>query len=36
MKRELDVTAYRMLTEYDRKGTLTSTIQLRVPADELE
>ncbi len=36
MKRELDVTAYRMLTEYDRKGTLTSTIELRVPADELE
>lgn len=36
MKRELDVTAYRMLTEYDKKGTLTSTIELRVPADELE
>lgn len=36
MKRELDVTAYRMLTEYDKKGTLTSTIELHVPADELE
>lgn len=36
MKRELNVTAYRMLTEYDKKGTLTSTLELRVPADELE
>lgn len=36
MKRELDVTAHRMLTEYDKKGVLLSTIELRVPADELE
>jgi hypothetical protein len=36
MKRELNVTAYRMLTEYDKKGTLTSTLEFRVPADELE
>ncbi|GHG34518.1 hypothetical protein GCM10017784_30430 [Deinococcus indicus] len=36
MKRELDVTAFRTLTEYDKKGTLTSTIELRVPAHELE
>lgn len=36
MKRELDVTAYRTVTEFDRHGTLTSTIELRVPAEELE
>lgn len=36
MKHEIDVTAYRMLTEYDRNNSLLSTIELRLPPEELE
>ncbi|GGR00112.1 hypothetical protein [Deinococcus ruber] len=36
MKQELNVTAHRVVTEYDKDQYLLSTIELRVPAEELE
>lgn len=36
MKRELTVSAHRTVTEFDRHGSLLSTVELRVPAEELE
>lgn len=35
MKREIDVTAYRTVTEFDKDNSLISTVELRVPAEEL-
>jgi hypothetical protein len=36
VKRDIGVTAYRVLTEYDKKDMLMSTIELRLPADDLD
>ena len=35
MKREISVTAYSATTGYDNKESLTSTIELRIPPEEL-
>jgi hypothetical protein len=36
VKQEISVTAHRAVTEYDKDQNLISTLELRVPADELE
>lgn len=36
MKHEIPVTAYRMLTEFDKNDVLTSTVELRLPTEELD
>lgn len=36
MKQEINVTAHRVATEYDKKDVLMSTIELRLPADDLD
>lgn len=36
MRREIDVMAHRMVTEYDKNDSLLSTLEFRVPADQLD